>query len=106
MGAVSDETIKAGVSGGSLEDIKTNMPLLGTSAPRWNNHWKKGDVLGVQYLKYSHVSTTGGKATDESQVYKMGYLYIKDVTTPLDGSNIASGGYVEVDLYWSNVLPE
>ncbi len=104
MGSVTDAEIKAAVAAGTLSDISANMPLLGTSAPRWKQHYDKGDVLGVQYLKYEHVSTTGGKATDASQVYKTGYMYIRDITTPVDGSNIASGGYVEVDLYWSNVL--
>ena len=104
MGAVNDEGIKTAVAGGTLSDIADGMPLLGTSAPRWKQHYDKGDVVGVQYLKYDHVSTTGGKATDASHVYKTGYMYIRDITTPLDGSNIGSGGYVEVDLYWSNAL--
>ena len=66
----------------------------------------KGDVILLQYLKYKHVSVTGGKASAITDVYKTGYLYIRDITitTAADNNYIESGGYVEVDFYWSNVL--
>ena len=64
-----------------------------------------GDVIGIQYLNYAHVKL-GAKASAITDVYKTGYLYIRDITITKasDNNYIESGGYVEVDLYWSNVL--
>lgn len=109
MGAISDEAIVADCAAGTLSDINVNTAIYGTSAPRWDQHWVKGGVLGIQYVGYDRVSTNGGKAGSLADVRKTGFLYIRDITMtreggPGSGTKIESGGYVEVDLYWSNVL--
>ncbi len=105
MGTITDETIKGDCKDETLTDIAANTTLYGTSAPRWEQHWVKGDVIGLQYLNYDHV-TAGGKASALTDVYKTGFMVVRDITMTRNSDNnyIESGGYVEVDLYWSNVL--
>ncbi len=107
MGVLKDGELKTACANGTLTDIGSNTEIAGKAAPRYpNQDWAKGDVILLQYLKYEHVSTTGGKASAITDVYKTGYLYIRDITITKasDNNYIESGGYVEVDLYWSNVL--
>ena len=107
MGVLKDGEIKTACANGTLTDIGSNTEIAAKSSPRYpNQDWAKGDVILLQYLKYKHVSTTGGKASLLTDVYQTGYLYIRDITitTAADNNYIESGGYVEVDLYWSNVL--
>ena len=107
MGVLKDGEIKTACANGTLTDIGSNTEIAAKSSPRYpNQDWAKGDVILLQYLKYKHVSTTGGKASLLTYVYQTGYLYIRDITitTAADNNYIESGGYVEVDLYWSNVL--
>lgn len=107
MGVLKDGELKTACANGTLTDIGSNTEIAGKATPRYpNQDWAKGDVILLQYLKYEHVSTTGGKASAITDVYKTGYLYIRDITITKasDNNYIESGGYVEVDLYWSNVL--
>ena len=63
----------------------------------------------IEYLTYDHSLNTGGKPTDLSQVHKIGYLYIKDVTCGVPSTGLATAdreGYVEFDLYWANTINE
>lgn len=105
MGTITEDAIKNACIGETLTDIASNTAIFGSSAPRWEQHWIKGDVIGIQYLNYAHV-TLGAKASALTDVYKTGFMVVRDITMTRNAENnyIESGGYVEVDLYWSNVL--
>ena len=110
---MADGDTKTNVAAGTLTDILCEQDPAGTSAPAFGKEegstWVKGSVLCLQYLTYDHVSTTGGKAADISDVHKTGFMYIREVTCgdPATGLALESReGYIEVDLYWSNVINE
>ena len=110
MKIMGDGDTKTNVAAGTLTDILSNTSIAGTSAPAFGktegDTWVKGSVICLQYLTYEH-ATTGGKAGDISDVYKTGYMYIRDITCgdPATGLALESReGYIEIDLYWSNVL--
>lgn len=111
MKIMGDGDTKTNVAAGTLADILSENEPAGTNAPAFGtaegSTWVKGSVICLQYLTYEHASETGGKPVDISDVYKTGYMYIRDVTCgdPATGLALASReGYIEVDLYWSNVL--
>ena len=111
MKIMGDGDTKASVAEGTLTDILSNTALASTNAPAYGitegDAWVKGSVICMQYLTHEHASTTGGKAVDMSDVYKTGYMYIRDITCgdPTTGLALESReGYIEIDLYWSNVL--
>ena len=111
MKIMGDGDTKTNVAAGTLKDILCETDPVGTSAPAFGTSegstWVKGSVICMQYLTYEHASTTGGKAVDISDVYKTGYMYIRDITCgdPTTGLALESReGYIEIDLYWSNVL--
>ena len=107
----ADDDVKAAVKAGNLEDIATNK-FAGSSAPAFGtaegDTWVKGSVLRVQYVSFSHASDgTGGKPTAAEHVHKTGYIHISDVTCgdPATGLALTTReGYIELDLYWSNVI--
>lgn len=111
MKIMGDGDTKTNVAAGTLTDILCETDPAGTSAPAFGtaegSTWVKGSVICLQYLTYEHASTTGGKAAEISDVYKTGFIYIREVTCgdPATGLALASReGYIEVDLYWSNAL--
>lgn len=111
MKIMGDGDTKTNVAAGTLTDILCETDPAGTSAPAFGtaegSTWVKGSVICMQYITYEHASTTGGKPADISDVYKTGFMYIRDVTCgdPATGLALTSReGYIEVDLYWSNVL--
>lgn len=111
MKIMGDGDTKTNVAAGTLTDILSNTSIAGTSAPAFGktegDTWVKGSVICLQYLTYEHASTTGGKAVDISDVYKTGYMYIRDITCGDTATGLAlesREGYIEIDLYWSNVL--
>lgn len=113
MRIIGDGNTKVNVAAGTLTDILCETDPAGTSAPAFGtaegNTWVKGSVLCLQYLTYDHASTTGGKAADISDVHQTGFIYVRDVTcgNPATGLALESReGYIEVDLYWSNVINE
>ena len=113
MRIMADGDTKTNVAAGTLTDILCEQDPAGTSAPAFGKEegstWVKGSVLCLQYLTYDHASTTGGKAADISDVHKTGFMYIREVTCgdPATGLALESReGYIEVDLYWSNVINE
>lgn len=113
MRIMGDGDTKTSVAAGTLTDILCEQDPAGTSAPAFGtaegSTWVKGSVLCLQYLTYDHASTTGGKAADISDVHKTGFMYIREVTCgdPATGLALESReGYIEVDLYWSNVINE
>lgn len=114
MSIITDETLKASVTGETITDIWENAPKSGSSAPAFGKSesssvWVKGSVMCIEYLTYEHALNTGGKPTDLSQVHKIGYMYIKDVTCGVPSTGLAETsreGYVEFDLYWSNTINE
>lgn len=108
---VTDETLKGAAASGVLQDIVTGAPKASAGAPacgasETSSVWVKGSVLAVQYVDYAFAST-GTKPGDGLQgVRKTGYIHIADITcVDANGAAVASReGYIEVDLYWSNVL--
>ena len=113
MRIMGEGDTKTNVAAGTLADILCDTDPAGTSAPAFGKEegstWIKGSVLCLQYLTYDHASTTGGKAADISDVHKTGFMYIREVTcgNPATGLALESReGYIEVDLYWSNVINE
>lgn len=110
MKIMGDGDTKTNVAAGTLTDILSNTSIAGTSAPAFGktegDTWVKGSVICLQYLTYEH-ATAGGKAGDISDVYKTGYMYIRDITCGDTATGLAlesREGYIEIDLYWSNVL--
>lgn len=114
MSIITDEAMKSSITGETLTDIWENAPKAGSSAPAFgtaetSSTWVKGSVMCIEYLTYDHSLNTGAKPTDLSQVHKIGYLYIKDVTCGDPSTGLATAdreGYVEFDLYWSNTINE
>lgn len=108
---VTDETLKAAAAGGTLDDIVTDAPKASAGAPacgaaETSSVWVKGSVIAVQYMDYTsaHAGTKPGDGL--AGVRKAGYIHIADVTcVDASGAAVASReGYIELDLYWSNVL--
>ncbi len=106
-----DADFKASVVAETLEDITAYSQNAGAAAPACaaseaSGTFVSGSVICVQYAGYDHAHTTGGKITARSQVRKIGYIYIRDITcADANGAALADrSGYVEFDLYWSNVL--
>jgi len=113
MRIMADGDVKTNVAAGTVSDILAGVELAGTSAPAFGKSegstWVKGSVIALQYITHDHASTTGGKPVDNEDIHKIGYMYIKDVTCgdPATGLALASReGYIEIDLYWSNVINE
>ena len=108
---VTDETLKGTAASGTLQDIVTGAPKASAGAPACGaaesaSVWVKGSVLAVQYVDYSFASTGTKPGEGLQGVRKAGYIHIADITcVDANGAAVASReGYIEVDLYWSNVL--
>ncbi|MGN0189230.1 MAG: hypothetical protein ACI395_06920, partial [Candidatus Cryptobacteroides sp.] len=114
MSIITDEALKSSITAETLTDIWENAPKAGSSAPAFGTSessttWVKGSVMCIEYLTYDHSLNTGAKPTDLGQIHKIGYMYIKDVTCGVASTGLANTdreGYVEFDLYWSNVINE
>ena len=108
---VTDATLKGAAAGGTLTDIVTGQPKASAGAPacgasETSSVWVKGSVLTVQYVDYSTASA-GNKPGDAlAGVRKVGLMHIADITcVDTNGAAVASReGYIDIDLYWSNVL--
>ena len=108
---VTDATLKGAAAGGTLTDIVTGQPKASAGAPacgpsETGSVWVKGSVLTVQYVDYSTASA-GNKPGDAlAGVRKVGLMHIADITCVNEnGAAVASReGYIDIDLYWSNVL--
>ncbi|MBP5676723.1 MAG: hypothetical protein J6W94_06905, partial [Bacteroidales bacterium] len=108
---VTDETLKGTAASGTLQDIVTGAPKASAGAPacgasETSSVWVKGSVLAVQYVNYAFASTGTKPGEGLQGVRKTGYIHIADITcVDSTGAAVASReGYIEVDLYWSNVL--
>lgn len=108
---VTDETLKGAAASGALQDIVTGAPKASAGAPACGaaestSVWVKGSVLAVQYVDYSYASTGTKPGEGLQGVRKAGYIHIADITcVDANGAAVASReGYIELDLYWSNVL--
>ena len=110
---VVDGDLKTAVSSGSLSDMLTGAPLGSAAAPALKpapdnkGIWGVGDVLTVQYVDYSLASTAAKPGTGLAGVRQIGYMYIRNVTCAdltTGAANADRDGYIEFDLYWSNVL--
>ena len=106
----NDDALKASVAAGTLEDVNAYSSKATASAPACatseDSGFMEGSVICIQYATYEH-ALVGGKIADRStDVRKIGYMYIRDITCAnTDGTALADRtGYIEFDLYWSNVL--
>ena len=102
--------LKASAVNGTLSDIVYDKNC-GASAPAFGtaegDTWVKGSVIAVSYVKYDQAKA--GKPDELTDVNRCGYIVIREITA----GNAATGsavedrsGYVEFDLYWSNVINE
>lgn len=105
--------LKQSIIDGTLEDITAYSGNTGSAAPACaasesSSAFMKGSVICIQYITYEHAHDTGGKPAARSDVRKIGYLYVRDITCADEtGATLADrSGYIEFDLYWSNVLGE
>ena len=105
--------LKTSVIDGTLEDIAAYSGKATASAPACatseDSGFMEGSVICIQYATYEHAHDTGGKIADRStDVRKIGYMYIRDITCAnTDGTALTDrSGYIEFDLYWSNVLTQ
>ena len=108
---VTDETLKGAAAGGTLQDIVTGVPKASAGAPACgaaesSSVWVKGSVLTIQYVDYEHASAGTKPGENLEGVRKVGFLHISDITcVDASGAAVATReGYIELDLYWSNVL--
>ena len=102
--------LKASAVDGTLSDIVYDKNC-GSSAPAFGtaegDTWVKGSVIAVSYVKYDQA--TAGKPDDLTDVNRCGYIVIREITAgdAATGSAVDDrSGYVEFDLYWSNVINE
>ena len=109
---VTDETIKGAAAAGTLTDIlPAGVPKASAGAPacgaaETSSVWVKGSVLTIQYVNYEYASAGTKPGEAMAGVYKTGFIHIRDITcVDSNGAAVASReGYIELDLYWSNVL--
>lgn len=109
---ITEESLKTSVSTGTVNDILKDQILASASAPAFakeetTSTWVAGSVLNIQYVTFEHASQTGGKPTQASHIRQQGYMYIKSVSCGDSETGLATSprsGYVEFDLYWSNVI--
>jgi hypothetical protein len=108
---VTDATLKGAAAGGMLTDIVTGQPKASAGAPacgasETSSVWVKGSVLTVQYVDYNTASAGNKPGNELAGVRKVGLMHIADITCVNEnGAAVANReGYIEIDLYWSNVL--
>lgn len=108
---VTDEALKGAAAAGTLQDIVTGAPKASAGAPacgaaETSSVWVKGSVLTVQYVSYDYAKEGTKPGEELAGVRKVGYIHISDITCVNDsGAAVANReGYIELDLYWSNVL--
>ena len=108
---VTNETLKAAAAGGTLTDIVTDIPKASAGAPACgaaesSSVWVKGSVLTVQYVGYDYAKDAKKPGDNLAGVRKVGLIHIADITcVDANGAAVASReGYIDIDLYWSNVL--
>ena len=102
---VSDADLKQSVSGGTLDNIAASVAKAGKAAPAYSSDWSKGDVLSLQYITYDKAATAAKPGDNLEGVRKTGYIVVTDITC-VSGTGAATDrvGYIDLDLYWSNVL--
>ena len=108
---VTNETLKAAAAGGTLTDIVTDIPKASAGAPACgaaesSSVWVKGSVLTVQYVGYDYAKDAKKPGDNLAGVRNVGLIHIADITcVDANGAAVASReGYIDIDLYWSNVL--
>ncbi len=114
----SDEDIKTAVTTGALSDIMMSDRMASRNTyvrhttTESSSNWTEGSVILVQYITYEH-GLNGSAPTDVGDIFKQGYLYVKDLTLKMGEDGKISkeegydwSGYIEFDLYWSNPINE
>ncbi|MCQ2135362.1 MAG: hypothetical protein MJY67_00450 [Bacteroidales bacterium] len=105
---VDNATFKQSVLDGTMTDIVAYTKTAGSAAPALGtgtSDWNEGSVIEIQYVKFEYVQSTGGKPAAATDVFRQGFMVIRDVTCN-DGvlASETREGYVEFDLYWSNEI--
>ena len=105
---VDNATFKQSVLDGTVTDIVGYTKAAGSAAPALGtgtSDWNVGSVIEIQYVKFEYVQSTGGKPAAATDVFRQGFMVIRDVTCN-DGTLASETreGYVEFDLYWSNEI--
>lgn len=102
---VADDALSTAVTNGTLEDIATTVAKAGKAAPAYSSDWTKGSVIGLQYVDYATAAATAKPGDNLEGVRKVGYMVVTDVTcVTATGASTDRKGYIDLDLYWSNVL--
>ena len=103
--------LKAAAANGTLTDIAMFSDRCGSivvdfAVTEDEKSWTEGSVVIIQYVNYTGASSA---SFSFDTVYRQGYMVIRDITAgdPVSGSiDTNPDGYVEFDLYWSNVINE
>ena len=110
----SENTYLQAVKNGTIEDMTTYTgSMASAAAPEFkssttdisnqSSQWHVGSVLALQYSTYEKA----GKASSMSDVAKLGFIYIKEVTCADLSTGLALSpreGHIKFDMYWSKQL--
>lgn len=97
------------VKAGTLTDLITYDQLGGSAAPAFaasessTSTWTAGSVIAVQYVS----AAKGVKPTLLTDLYQMGFMYVKEVTCGDAATGLAlttREGYIKFDFYWSKPI--
>ncbi|MBR4851502.1 MAG: hypothetical protein IKU97_05565, partial [Tidjanibacter sp.] len=102
------------VKNGTIEDMSTYTgSMASAAAPEFKgsgvdisnqtSQWHVGSVLLLQYSTYEK----GGKPSSMSDVAKLGFIYIKEITCADLSTGLALSpreGHIKFDMYWSKQL--
>ncbi|WP_295935748.1 IPT/TIG domain-containing protein [uncultured Alistipes sp.] len=108
----ADVAFKASIIDGSVESVADYSRLCSAGAPALNtaeasNAWVKGSVIVMQYVNAAACTGKAGTPTDRTDIYKQGFMYIRDITNADLSTGLANAdraGYIEFDLYWSKEM--
>ena len=102
---VADTDLSAAVTNGTLDNIATAVAKAGKAAPAYSSDWTKGSVIGLQYVDYATATAAGKPGDNLGGVRKVGYMVVTEITCVSGtGASTDRKGYIDLDLYWSNVL--
>ncbi|MDE6711054.1 MAG: IPT/TIG domain-containing protein [Alistipes sp.] len=107
-GSVAFTNLAAAVKDAAITTMSDySLTIPGAAAPNFSwtessSAWTKGSVLVCAYVSYEK----GAKPGAMTDIAKLGYIYVTDVTCANTGDDKAlddRSGYVEFDMYWSKM---
>ena len=64
-------------------------------------------MIGLQYVDHATAAAAGKPEDNLGGVRKVGYMVVTEITCVSGtGASTDRKGYIDLDLYWSNVLGE